>query len=193
MNSTRAMRHRKWTSLIYLNKPAFWFSLPASWAIVIQCYSLLWCEGIAQGMLPKLIHPSYRIFIVVLLMTEPSSVNFGFRHKRGTFQQHLTTSARHVSPDKGTFLRPTMPTWSSGCLIHVKPYELTRCPFWKSCHWVAQIAIQYISKCWEPVKNLGALSPTHELRAFLEIFGCTGYGLDQMRRVQYRGNKYQEL
>ena len=42
--------------------------------------------------------------------------------------------------DRGIFLRPTMPTWSSGCLIHVKPYELTRCPFWNSCHWVAQIA-----------------------------------------------------
>jgi len=84
MNSTRAMRHRKWTSLIYLNKPAFWFSLPASWAIVIQCYSLLWCQGIAQGMLQKLIHPSYKIFIVVFLINdchEPSSVNFGFRKK----------------------------------------------------------------------------------------------------------------
>lgn len=64
---------------------------------------------IAQGMLPKLIHPSYRIFIVVLLMTEPSSVNFGFRHKRGTFQQHLATSARHVSPDQAPFSGPRCP------------------------------------------------------------------------------------
>ena len=118
----------------------------------------MWCQGIAQGMLPKLIHPSYRIFIVVFLINDWTfQCEFWVsKKKRGTFQQHLATSARHVSPDQGTFLRPTMPTWSSGCLIHVKPYELPRCPCWNSCHWVAQIAkliyfqmLRACEKIWE--------------------------------------------